>query len=143
MPEMSGKFKSNPTKTNNLIYIMIFFQGRGGKKNSRGGKKISARFARHIQNIYPPLQNPYLHPCLALHLEHNSSLCLLTSLIRKLVQTCEKLLTNILENNIFMIFLYVYSTTMHELLQISSHNKVWRLSPPNQGRFFCSDEKYV
>ena len=27
MPEMSGKCKSNPIKTNNLIYIMIFFQG--------------------------------------------------------------------------------------------------------------------
>ena len=25
MPEMSGKCKSNPTKTNNLIYPMIFF----------------------------------------------------------------------------------------------------------------------
>ena len=37
MPEMSRKFKSNPTKTNNLIYI--------------------------IKNIYPPLQNPYLRPC--------------------------------------------------------------------------------
>jgi len=24
MPEMSGKCKSNPIKTNNLIYIMIF-----------------------------------------------------------------------------------------------------------------------
>jgi len=34
MPEKSGKCKSNPTKTNNLIYIMIFFQGGGGKKNS-------------------------------------------------------------------------------------------------------------
>ena len=27
MPKMSGKLKSNPTKTNNLIYIMINLQG--------------------------------------------------------------------------------------------------------------------
>ena len=47
MPEMSGKCKSNPTKTNNLIQIMIFFWG-GGKKN--------------FQNSPPPLQNPYLRP---------------------------------------------------------------------------------
>ena len=55
MTEMSGKFKSNPTKTNNLIYIMIFFYW--------GVNKFSPRFARHIQNVYPPLQNPYLRPC--------------------------------------------------------------------------------
>ena len=38
MPEMSGKCKSNeanPTKSNHLIYIMIFFEGGGGKKNSK------------------------------------------------------------------------------------------------------------
>jgi len=35
MPEMSGKCISNPTKPNNLIYIMIFFKGGGG--NPRGG----------------------------------------------------------------------------------------------------------
>jgi len=33
MPEMSGKCKLNPIKTNNLIYIMIFFWGGGGYKN--------------------------------------------------------------------------------------------------------------
>jgi len=27
MPEMSGKCKSNPTKTNNLKYIKIFLRG--------------------------------------------------------------------------------------------------------------------
>ena len=27
MPKISGKLKSNPNKTNNLIYIMIYFQG--------------------------------------------------------------------------------------------------------------------
>ena len=35
MPEMSGKCKSNeanPTKSNHLIYIMIFFEGGGEKK---------------------------------------------------------------------------------------------------------------
>ena len=31
MPEMSGKCKSNPTKTNNLIYIMMFFWGGDNK----------------------------------------------------------------------------------------------------------------
>ena len=29
MPEMSGKCKTSQTKTNNLIYIMIFFWGEG------------------------------------------------------------------------------------------------------------------
>ena len=51
MPEISVKFKSNPTKTNNLIYIMmvgIYFSRRGGKKISRGGQKIL------ILKIYPP-----------------------------------------------------------------------------------------
>ena len=35
MPEMSGKCKSNPTKSNNLIFIMIFLKQilGGGKKN--------------------------------------------------------------------------------------------------------------
>ena len=51
MPEMSGKCKSNPTKTSILIYIMIFFWG--------GGKKIS-----NFKISPPPLQNPYLRPCL-------------------------------------------------------------------------------
>ena len=32
MPEMSGKGKSNPTKTNSLIYIIIFSRGGGVKK---------------------------------------------------------------------------------------------------------------
>ena len=50
MPEMSGKCISNPTKTNNLIYIMIFF--KGGGEILGGGKKI--------KKITPPL--PYLHP---------------------------------------------------------------------------------
>ena len=49
MPEMSGKFKLNPTKTNNLIYIMIFFQG--GKKILRGVKK---KFAT-LKKFTPPL----------------------------------------------------------------------------------------
>ena len=30
MPETNGKFKSNPTKTNNLKYIL---SGEGGKKS--------------------------------------------------------------------------------------------------------------
>jgi len=38
MPEMSGKCISNPTKPNNLIYIMIFF--KGGGEILGGGKKI-------------------------------------------------------------------------------------------------------
>ena len=46
---MSGKCKSNPIKTNNLIYIMIFFYG-GGRV-----KKIWA--------FTPPPQKPYLRPC--------------------------------------------------------------------------------
>ena len=61
MPEMSGKFKSNPTKTNNLI-SWYFSRGGGGKKILGGVKKISERFERHIQNIFPPLQNPFLRP---------------------------------------------------------------------------------
>ena len=32
MPEMSGKCKTSQTKTNNLIYIMIFFWGGVIKK---------------------------------------------------------------------------------------------------------------
>ena len=44
MPKMSGKCKSNPTKTNNLIYIMIFFWGGGGKKNPMGVKKTESLF---------------------------------------------------------------------------------------------------
>ena len=64
VPEISGKCKSTPTKTNNLIYIMVFFQGGGVKKILGGGKKKFRRIARHILNIYPPpLQNPYLRPC--------------------------------------------------------------------------------
>ena len=36
MPEMSGKFKSNPTITFNLIYIMggVYFSGGGVKKKN-------------------------------------------------------------------------------------------------------------
>ena len=45
MPEMSGKCKSNPTKTNNLIYIMIFFQG--------GKKKFGALRAPQYKNLPP------------------------------------------------------------------------------------------
>ena len=52
---MSGKCKSNPIKTNNLIYIMIFFWG-GGNKISRGGGKLKIF-------TLPPLQNPYVRPC--------------------------------------------------------------------------------
>ena len=32
MPKISGKLKSNPNKTNNLIYIMIYLQGGVKKK---------------------------------------------------------------------------------------------------------------
>ena len=53
MPEMSGKLNSNPTKTNNLIYIMIFFEG-GVKKILGGVKKFSARFAQHSKYLPPP-----------------------------------------------------------------------------------------
>ena len=46
MPEMSGKCKSNPTKTNNLIYIMMFFLG--------GDKKIYPPTYRIL--IYTPVK---------------------------------------------------------------------------------------
>ena len=49
MPEMSGKCKSIPTKTNNLIYIHEILLGRGCKKILGGVKKNCARFARHIK----------------------------------------------------------------------------------------------
>ena len=56
---MSGKCKSTPIKTNNLIYIMIFFQG-GCKKISRGGKKkFGAQNYKYLppptESLYPPL----------------------------------------------------------------------------------------
>ena len=54
MPEMSRKCKSNPTKTNNLIYIMIFFPGGGGKKIPGGLKKFGALRAPHCKNLPPP-----------------------------------------------------------------------------------------
>ena len=51
MPKISGKLKSNPNKTNNLIYIMIYLQGGGVKK---------IFFA--LRGIYfftpPPILNP-------------------------------------------------------------------------------------
>ena len=52
LPEMSGKCKSNQTKTNNLMYIMIFFLGGGVVKNL--GSATLKKFT--------PLQNPYLRP---------------------------------------------------------------------------------
>ena len=56
---MSGKCKSNQTKTNNLIYIMIFFWGGEGVKKILGGVKInSERFARLIKKNYPPPPPP-------------------------------------------------------------------------------------
>ena len=62
---MSGKYKSNPIKTNNLIYIHHgIFLGGGLKKISKGVTKNSARFSRQIKNIYPPPRSPYVHPWL-------------------------------------------------------------------------------
>ena len=46
MPEMSGKCKSNPIKTNNLIYIMIF--SSGGKKILMGGVKKNSPDYKHL-----------------------------------------------------------------------------------------------
>ena len=34
------------------------------------------------------------------------------------------------------IFSYFYSTTKHEILQISNHNLLCSLDPPNQSRLF-------
>jgi len=47
------KMQIKPTKTNNLIYIMIFFWGGGGKRKSRA----------KLKKFIPPPQNPYLRPC--------------------------------------------------------------------------------
>ena len=54
MLEMSGKCKSNPIKTNNLIYIMIFFLGGGVHK-----KKSPAPLYRIL--IYAPDQFALKH----------------------------------------------------------------------------------
>ena len=43
MPEMSGKLKSNPTKTNKLIFIMM------------GGIYFSRGVGGEITNFTPPL----------------------------------------------------------------------------------------
>ena len=47
---MSGKFKSNPTKTNNLIYIMIYFSGGRGVNFFLGGIK---KFTPLRESSYP------------------------------------------------------------------------------------------
>ena len=51
MPKMSGKFKSNPTKTNNLIYIMTYFSRGDGVKKFLGGKNFVALRAQFSKNL--------------------------------------------------------------------------------------------
>ena len=57
MLKMSGKFKSNLTETNNLIYIMMYFSRGWG----RGG--ISVPLRTPLSKIYPPKQSLYEFKC--------------------------------------------------------------------------------
>ena len=64
MPEMSGKFKSNPTKTNNLIYVMI-----GGIYFSRGGGEFTPP---PTESLYTPLNTPLYAPVLTAQLDRSA-----------------------------------------------------------------------